>query len=51
MAKDKKEIPIVKTVKCKNCIKYESGSWVECEGEKLHCETQRVCENFKLRKG
>lgn len=49
MAKKQKEIPQIKTVKCKNCIKYKSGIWIECEGKRLHSETPRVCELFKLK--
>ena len=45
--KNKKEFPIVKTVKCRNCIKYKSGIWVDCEGKKMHCETSRVCDIFE----
>ena len=46
MKKKKKKIPEIKTVKCKNCRKYVSGSWVECNGQRLHVETNRVCEEF-----
>jgi len=48
--KSKQTVPFVPTVKCKNCIKYESGSWVECEGERFHCETPRICLNAKNKK-
>ncbi|MCK5613258.1 hypothetical protein KAR91_65905 [Candidatus Pacearchaeota archaeon] len=50
MAKKKTvKVEYIPTVKCKNCIKYEFGIWVDCDDKRLHCETPRVCEIFKLK--